>query len=94
MLRETASGGLLLGLDLPGRDLGQRLTGRDLDPARLHLFGNLALEIDGQQTVGEAGAPDFDVVGQLEAALEAYANPALSFQVFALALREAFGESR
>ena len=30
----------------------------------------------------------------LEAALEAYANPALSFQVFALALREAFGESR
>ena len=30
----------------------------------------------------------------LETALEAYANPALSFQVFALALREAFGESR
>ncbi|MDO4246237.1 MAG: DNA polymerase III [Deinococcus sp.] len=30
----------------------------------------------------------------LEQALEAYANPALSFQVFALALREAFGESR
>lgn len=33
-------------------------------------------------------------LGELEAALEAYANPALSFQVFALALREAFGESR
>ena len=30
----------------------------------------------------------------LETGLEAYANPALSFQVFALALREAFGESR
>ena len=29
----------------------------------------------------------------LQEALEAYANPGLSFQVFALALREAFGEA-
>ncbi|SEJ45308.1 DNA polymerase III, delta prime subunit [Deinococcus reticulitermitis] len=33
-------------------------------------------------------------LSDLQAALEAYANPALSFQVFALALREAFGEDR
>ena len=33
-------------------------------------------------------------LSELQAALETYANPALSFQVFALALREALGEDR
>ena len=33
-------------------------------------LGKLAFEIDGQETVDEAGAQHLDMVGQLEAALE------------------------
>lgn len=64
------SGGLLLALDLLHRALRQRRVGCDLDLARLHLFGNLALQIDCQQTIDKGSANDLDVVGQFEAALE------------------------
>ena len=57
-----ASGGLLFGLDLALRDLRRGCGAADLDPARLHLFGNFALEIDRQQAVLKAGASDLHVV--------------------------------
>ena len=42
----------------------------DFDLARFHLFWNLALEIDVQETVLEARTGDFNEVGKLETALE------------------------
>ena len=66
----TASGGLFFGLDLALCDIWSGRSAADLDPARLHLFGNLALEFDRQQAVLQLSASDLHVVGQLEAALE------------------------
>lgn len=64
------SGGPLLGLGLLGLDLRQRFAGSDGDAARLQLFGKLALQIYGEQTIHEARADDLHVVGKLEASLE------------------------
>src|SRR5690606_1964535 len=52
--------------DLPGLNW----ISRDRDPARLHLLGDVALELDVQQAVPELGAKHLDMVGKLEAALE------------------------
>ncbi len=61
---------LLLGLDLLGLGSSAFADRFDLDLARLHLFRDFALEIDGQQTVDKTGTHDPDVVGQFEATLE------------------------
>lgn len=53
-----------------------------------------ALRFSWQSYSPQQRAKADDALSALEAALEAYANPALSFQVFALRLREALGESR
>src|SRR6516225_10256873 len=45
--------------------------GRDRNGARLHGLRQLTYEVDVQQAVLEARAPDHDVVGELEPALEA-----------------------
>src|SRR5689334_771315 len=52
--------------------VGQRRLGGTLDGDRpgLLLLGDLALQLDGQQAIGELGAHDLDVIGELEAALE------------------------
>ena len=42
----------------------------DLDLARLHRLGHLALQLDVEQAVRELGTDDLDVVGELEAMLE------------------------
>ncbi len=42
----------------------------NFDLARFHLFRNLALEINVQETVLEARTGDFNEVGKLETALE------------------------
>src|SRR5262249_11646652 len=49
----------------------------DRDAARLHRLGDLAHEIDVQQPVLERGAPDLDVLGELEHALERARRDAL-----------------
>src|SRR5690349_12780063 len=46
----------------------------DLNPARPHCLGYLALELDREQTIGEIGARHLYMVGQLEAALEGAAG--------------------
>src|SRR4029079_13535198 len=48
----------------------------DGDHAGLLLLRDLALQLDGEQAVGELGALDLDVVGELEAALEVAAGDA------------------
>src|SRR5690349_3964789 len=47
-----------------------RLACADLDPARLHRLGNLALEFDAQETMFQRGARHFDEVGQIELTAE------------------------
>ena len=47
-----------------------RLSGADLDLARLCRLGNLTDQIDMQHAVVEARADDLDVVGEAEAPLE------------------------
>ena len=48
----------------------------DLDLARLHRLGNDAAQFDREQSVGEARAADFDIIGELETALERAARDA------------------
>src|SRR5215207_4563578 len=62
------SGGLVP-LDLPCA-LGRAADG-DLDPPRPHRLGHLALQLDNQQAVLEAGALHLHEVGEVEAPLEA-----------------------
>lgn len=50
--------------------------GVDADWARLLLLGNLALKLDGQHSIGQAGAHHLDVIGELEDALEVAAGDA------------------
>ena len=58
-------------LDLPrGFGRAEALPRLDLDPARLHLLGHLAHQLDRQQPISDAGTRHLDVVGELEAALE------------------------
>src|SRR4051812_32287260 len=69
----AASGGVAeLGRFLGrGRGLDRRRPGAaDVDLARLHRLGDLALQGDAEQAVGKLGAADLHEVGQLEAALE------------------------
>src|SRR5260370_21318081 len=47
-----------------------RLSGADLDLARLRCLGDLVDQIDMQHAVDKAGAHDLDVVGEAEAPLE------------------------
>ena len=56
--------------DLPRRALGRAADG-DLDPPRPHRLGHLALQLDDQQAVLEAGALHLHEVGEVEAPLEA-----------------------
>src|SRR3954466_3850874 len=59
--------------------VGQSRLGRlrlDLDGAGLLLFGDLALQLDGEQAVGELRTDDLHMVGELEAALEVAAGDA------------------
>src|SRR4051794_21614932 len=54
-----------------GRGLDRRrLAAADVDLARLHRLGDLALQRDAEQAVGQLGAADPDEIGKLEAALE------------------------
>src|SRR5215207_3890957 len=53
------------------RDWIRRAAGRDLDPARLQGVRHLALQIDGQEAVGDARARDLDVIGEVETLPEA-----------------------
>src|SRR4051812_40366837 len=62
--------GLLLRSDLLGLALRQSGGVADRDLARLHFFGQLALELDGQEAVLQLGPRHLHVVGELEAALE------------------------
>src|ERR1700761_8000178 len=56
---------------------GGQLRGVDLDAARLLLFRHDALQIDMEQAVLQARGLDLDMLGELEAALEAPAGDAL-----------------
>ena len=53
-------------------DLGDvaRVGAVDRDPARFHRLGDFPLQVNDQQAVLEAGAPDLDMVGERELALE------------------------
>ena len=51
-------------------------TAADCDLARLHRFGNDAVEFDREQPVGEACAAHLDIVGQLQAPFEFAARDA------------------
>src|SRR5690242_14986142 len=64
---DHALGGQLLHLDLLVAGLQQSLARGDGDTARLHLFRNLALQVDSQQTVHKIRAHDLHVVGKLKA---------------------------
>src|SRR5439155_12301321 len=50
--------------------LGRTVAAADADLARLHRLGNLAHEINVQESVLEMRALDLDMVGELEHALE------------------------
>src|SRR6185437_2126948 len=56
----------------PRLDLGDLVRGSavDLNAARLHRLGDFPLQVDDQQAVLEPGAPDLDMVGERELALE------------------------
>ncbi len=62
-----ASGGVLFRLDLRWLPLAGA---GNFDPARFHLFGDFALELDRQHAVLELRTCYLDVVGKLEPALE------------------------
>ena len=67
--RVASSGGLRLGLG--ALDHARPAGGSaDLDLPRLHRLGHLALQVDLEKPVVQAGAADLDVVGELEAVLE------------------------
>src|SRR5690606_2713301 len=42
----------------------------DLDPARLERFGQLPLQVDGEQAVAHAGAGHQDIIREIELALK------------------------
>src|SRR5581483_11874049 len=66
---KCGSGGLLaLAVDLAL--CAMAAGGFDLDAPRLHLFGNLTLQVNGEQTVHQTRRGDLHVVGQLEAPRE------------------------
>src|SRR4051812_16600908 len=69
--------------------VGQNRLGRlrlDLDRPGLLLLGDLALQLDGQQAVGELRADDLHMVGELEAALEVASGDA-AVEVFLALVR-------
>src|SRR5271157_1135542 len=82
MMREEGLRRLLL---LDGRLLGRR--GRDLDLAGLQLFRNAADEVDMEQAVLKARALDFDMLGNLEMALEGASGDAAMQELRGLRLR-------
>lgn len=62
--------GRLAPFDLFRLGLARGTRGADLDLAGFHLLWDLALEVDRQQAIGQTGAGDLHVIGQLKAPLE------------------------